>query len=602
MRAVCCSFASLLVVLGCGRSESREQDAAVTPDSGTPSDASLTDASAEPEDPHGTWRSALYPRGFLPIDEGGRADAEGRALQDYSYAGYHRGEVAPPFGEGTPARTVDAALGNGAANATSAIQTAIDDTCAAGGGVVRIPAGTYVVRLPTDASPEAIRIPCSHLVLRGDGPSETRIVFDDPLRARAKNVIGLRSSGGGVLDPAAGTAAHMLATSATGPTRTLTLADVAGLAVGDLVTVRNDVTAAFRAAHRMDAASTGEGDFWPASSFRGILYQRVVTAIEGDVITLDAPTRYPLLVRDAARVLEIATFIEESGVESLALGMVRNTTSSLTTGGEASHDDEYDTVGTTPYQVHASHAIRFDRVHDGWLYDVDSFEPSANAGTGIHVLSIGVEIASSSFRITVQDCDFGRPQYRGGGGNGYLMLVQGNDNLVAGSSTADARHGFILSGAVSGNVILRGRIIRSRYADDSHRFLAHANLFDAMVIDRGFLQSVNRGTTSTGAGFTGTEMVFWNPYVVQNHASLGNGCAVETSQLGHGYAIGSHAAAGQQARLCPDSFTNSYWATLDEGAPVDFTEGEGMGATLYPPSLYEHQRARRCVRQALACP
>ena len=42
--------------------------------------------------------------------------------------------------------------------------------------------------------------------------------------------------------------------------------------------------------------------------------------------------------------------------------------------------------------------------------------------------------------------------------------------------------------------------------------------------------------------------------------------------------------------------TNSYWATLDPGAPVDFTEGVGRGATLFPQSLFEEQRRRRLLR------
>jgi hypothetical protein len=299
-------------------------------------------------------------------------------------------------------------------------------------------------------------------------------------------------------------------------------------------------------------------------------------------------------------VFPIGTFIEESALESLSIGMVQNTTSSLTSGGEASHDEEYKTSGTTPYQVHASVAVNFSLTHDSWLYDVDTFSPSQNASSGVHVLSNGIVIAMSAFRINVEKCDFGRTQYRGGGGNGYLFHVQGNDNLFVDSTTTNARHGYIFNQAVSGNVFLRGKSKSSRLSDDSHRFLAHANLYDQMDLDGSFLQAVNRGSTSSGGGFTSTEHVFWNTHVTKNHGAA-QGCAVESAQYVWGYLIGSSASAGATAKLCPKSFSNSYWAGLDSGAPTDFVEGEDQGATLWPVSLYEAQRERRCARQALPC-
>lgn len=559
------------------------------------------DAAEEPPDPEGTWRSTLYPRGWLPLEEGGSADAEGRFLQDYSYAGYRQGVVRPPYGAGSPAVTIDAGLGNGTTDATSAIQGAIDATCSAGGGVVFLPAGTYRVRLPSDGATEALRIRCSHLVLRGAGPAETRILFDDALRARQKSVIAFSSpQGGGVWSPRAGATAKALTASVVAPTLTVDVADVDGLEVGDWVTVRNDNTDAFRAAHRMDAASTGAGDFWPSNTFRGLFYTRRIVALSGTRVTLDAPIRYPLETRDGARLFEIGTFIEESGIESLAIGMVQNSTSSLTSGGEASHDNEYNTSGTTPYQVHASTAVNLSQIHDGWLYDVDTFQPAQNTASGAHVLANGIYISPNAFRITIEKCDFGRPQYRGGGGNGYLFHIQGNDNLFVDATTTAARHGYIFNQAVSGNVFLRGRTTSSRLSDDSHRFLAHANLHDGLELDGAYLQAVNRGTTSTGAGFTSTEHVFWNTHVLRNH-NAADGCAVESAQFGFGYLIGSRAGEGATAGLCPESFSNNYWASLDAGAPPDFVEGEEQGATLWPTSLYEHQRERRCVRQSLDC-
>jgi hypothetical protein len=149
-------------------------------------------------------------------------------------------------------------------------------------------------------------------------------------------------------------------------------------------------------------------------------------------------------------------------------------------------------------------------------------------------------------------------------------------------------------------VILRGTTVDARYSDDTHSWLCQANSYDNMTLDRAFVQSVNRGTTSGGAGFTGTENAYWNTYVMQNHRSA-QGCAAETAQWGWGYAVVSRAASGAQAKLCPKSLSNGTWAKLNPGAPTDYVEGEGKGATLFPQSLYAEQLRLRCRRENLRC-
>jgi hypothetical protein len=171
---------------------------------------------------------------------------------------------------------------------------------------------------------------------------------------------------------------------------------------------------------------------------------------------------------------------------------------------------------------------------------------------------------------------------------------------VRDSSATEARHGFIFNHAVSGSVFRDVTIHRSRLTDDAHRFLAHANLYDGVVLDSAWLSAVNRGTTSTGAGFTSTQHVFWRTRVEANHPTA-DACAIESAQFGWGYLIGSSAASGATAELCPRSFTNGYWASLDPGTPEDFVEGEGMGDTLHPTSLHQSQLDARCAREGIDC-
>lgn len=553
-------------------------------------DALAPDGAAPDAAPPGP-RSALFPPGWLPLHAGGVADAEGRALPDFAYGGYHQGVTPPPHGVGAASITVDAALGDGVTDATAGIQAALTAACVAGGGVVRVPAGLYRLTFPAPTG-GALEIRCSGVVLRGDGPKLTRLWLDDPTQARNRAMIAAR--GGGNLYETAGTPTYPLTADALTPTKSLDVADPGVLAAGDYVAVRTDTTDDFRAEHRMDPATSGLADLWPSTSYRGVVYARRVTRVAGGKVDLDAPTHYPVKVRDGARVYRIGAYIAEVGIESLAVGMTENLTSPVP---EPASEEEYNTPGTTAYEVHASRAIELDRVRDAWIHDVESFRPAVNT-QNVHVLSSGILVGGTAFRVTVSACNFGFPLYRGGGGNGYLFHVQGSDTIVRDSRAERARHGFIINNAASGTVFLRDLSVNTRYGDDSHRYLAHANLYDGVRLDRAWLQAVNRGTTSTGAGFTSTQHVFWNTHVVANHPSA-RGCAIESAQWGHGYLLGGTSDPGATALLCPMSFSNATWARLDQGDPVDFAEAEGV--LLEPRSLYEAQRALRCAREGLTC-
>ena len=92
------------------------------------------------------WRSELYPESWSPADLGNFYTD--KVLQDFSYAGYKRGEEEIPVVTGPVFTVTDAAYGadnSGTNDATKAIQKAIDAACSAGGGVVYLPAGTYKV-------------------------------------------------------------------------------------------------------------------------------------------------------------------------------------------------------------------------------------------------------------------------------------------------------------------------------------------------------------------------------------------------------------------------------------------------------------------------
>jgi hypothetical protein len=136
--------------------------------------------------------------------------------------------------------------------------------------------------------------------------------------------------------------------------------------------------------------------------------------------------------------------------------------------------------------------VRFDRVANGWMQDVQSFATVDDT----HLQSGGVLVVRSR-HITVADCVMARPQHRGGGGNGYLYEVsRSNEILIRDSTGRDGRHNFIVNWdfSTNGTVFLRtlsedGRAengpITVTGLSEFHHALAMANLIDDSIAHDG---------------------------------------------------------------------------------------------------------------------
>ncbi|MDD2597817.1 MAG: glycosyl hydrolase family 28-related protein [Kiritimatiellae bacterium] len=504
------------------------------------------------------WRSTLYPESWIPTD----VDAQGRFLHDFSYAGYHQGELSiptdPPGSTYIVTNTPYNADNTGGNDATAAIQQAINDAAAAGGGVVYLPAGTYNVA--PGANSYALRINRSGVVLRGAGSNQTYICNTDP-SMRAKSVILVQPSTGDWHAPLSGS--EILAPSDIGyPSRTIPLSSVSGLSIGDTVILRADCTDDFIAEHLM----TG---LWNAD-LQGPAFCRKITSVNvaSNTINVDIPTRYYLKARDSARIYKVAPLLEEVGLEGFSIGMKQNYKSDW-------KEEDYIVPGTGAYEVHSSHAIKFKHARNSWVQRVSTYRPPANAGD-YHVLS-NILLLDESIHVTVRQCLFQKPQYKGGGGNGYGYTLSGNDCLITDCTAVSCRHNYDLkSMKTSGNVIHRSQGRSARLASDFHMHLSMANLFDSMSLNGDFLQAVYRPYGTILHGHSTTESVFWNTY------GTGSGTAVESRQWGWGYVIGTSGSRSSVTR-----------GTANNTAPEDFLEGQGSGATLEPQSLYLDQLAKR---------
>jgi len=501
----------------------------------------------------GPWRSALYPSDWTPAFE----DGEGHFLHDFSYAGFRLGEV-PEAGD-LPLFDVVADYGadpTGSVDATPAVQMAMDDAGAAGGGIVTLPAGLFRFE-------DVLKSSFSHVVIRGQGPTATRLYFT--------RTQGMSDTSHILFDaPLTSDLETLLAADAAPRSAVVEVADAAGLAAGDDVAVGLTITPELIEEHAMTGTWKAFNGTWQP------FYWRTVVAVDGqsspNTITLDVPIRYPAKTRDGASVRRQKGFLTGVGVESLGIA------------NAASWDEAW--------SLDRSHAIEIAHAADSFIRDVVSF-PSPNApetgkGSGAHLLSGGILVRESK-RVTVDHVEMSLAQNRGGGGNGYLFEIQrSSEVLIADSKGIDGRHNFIQNWGfgTTGCVFLRvesrgGRNLLSQ--DDGigftalselHHSLATANLVDSSVFDDGF-SIVNRNDESTGAGHTGTQNAMWN--------LRGKGM-LRSLQFGFGYVIGTLGLALVTESVLPMGLGTE---------PVDFVEGQELAATLEPPSLYEDQRKRR---------
>jgi hypothetical protein len=227
---------------------------------------------------------------------------------------------------------------------------------------------------------------------------------------------------------------------------------------------------------------------------------------------------------------------------------------------------------------------------------VGTFKPAAATGWSAldpreyHLQSCGVEVVESK-RVTVLSTTMQNAQHRGSGGNGYLFEVsRSNEVLFADCQGANGRHSFIQNWdfGTTGCVWLRcssaggrsvtlvaGVPVETQAYSEYHHSLALGNLVDSCTLEDGWY-SRNRGTESSGAGHTATQTVVWN--------ARGSG-RVFSANDAWGYVIGTSGGLSVDTSLLNPEAAGT--------APEDFVEGVGAGATLWPSSLYEEQRARR---------
>jgi len=466
---------------------------------------------------------------------------QGDRLPDFSHCGYGGGGV--PLPEAAVRVTLEPQAGD--TDDAPRIQQAIDQVGALPRGsdglrgAVLLKSGTYRCGM-------TLHLRTSGVVLRGEGDSEQGTVLLATYR-RPEPLIRI----GGIDGPKArGEPVEVAQAYVPVGAMSLTVENAAEFAVGQTVFVIRRGNAAWISAIAMDritprASNPGSTRQWQPFDLK---FDRVITAIDGNRLTLDAPLGCAIDRRwggGAVQRYDDPGRIEQCGVESLLARSVYDATKTAKQGAETVEVDE----------DHATWLVAFGAVKNAWARRLAT-EKFAH---GIAVFQTAAK------GVTVEDCSARAPVSVITGGRRYPYNIQDAQLVLVQRCSADrARHAFAVGSHVAGpNVFLDCRATNNYASSEPHHRWSVAGLFDNV---EGDIAIQDRQWMGSGHGWSGANYVAWNcrgTLVCQQPPTAQN------------FAIGF---TGERK---PGAFprTAGWWES--EGAPVA------------PRSLYQQQLADR---------
>jgi hypothetical protein len=398
--------------------------------------------------------------------------SRGDRVPDFSHAGYRGGGAALPK---IPARVrVASAEGDDGAR----IQAAIDHVSslpadpAGSRGAILLDRGRFEIA-------GQIKITARGVVLRGSGPGDdgTVLVATGTDRRTLISIAGAPHSG------SSSVAVAVVDDYVPVGSRKLRLANAGGLTLGSSVVIERPSPPEWIAQLGMDVAPARQPYSWKPGSFN-LRWDRTVTAIDGDTITLDAPLTTALdraLGGGTVTASNQSGLIAECGVENLRC------------------ESEFDPENPLDEQ-HAWSAIDLHCVRDAWVSDV----------TGVHFAGSVVNAGDHATRVTIQDCSAIDPVSELAGYRRMAFHTCGQQVLFL---RCRAEHG--VNDFTTGYLAAGPNVFLDCVANDTKGFSSSIGswssglLFDGVKIDGGSLRLDNLEIWNQGVGWAAANSMIW---------------------------------------------------------------------------------------------
>lgn len=425
------------------------------------------------------------------------ADSLGNRIPDFSHAGYKGGGVAIP---NVPIReTVWPVAGNDAEN----VQAAIDRVSAlppdANGfrGKVLLKMGTYELEKP-------IQIKASGVVLRGEGMSEIGTILIGKTIAQSQPPRGPRPA---LINIAGAAPVKIIEEGKQQITdkyvpvgaNSFTVASAKGLKVGEKIMVRRFGNEEWIKEIGQDSATVGRNR-WRAFP---INFDRVITAISGNLVTVDGPIFTAIDARWGGG--EILRYTDEERISQVGIENLRGISEydpSVRTRNYGNMDrDKLDPkfqYQGDEYFSDENHYFNFINISNAknvWVRNVSA----------LHFGNSVVQANPGTKWITVQDCESWEPVSMRMGARRFTFQMNGQFCLVQRCFSQKGRHSFVLQGSeASGNVFLDCKAVNPYSTSEPHNRWVNGVLYD----------NVKAPLTARYwdyiIGWAGANIVFWN--------------------------------------------------------------------------------------------
>lgn len=455
----------------------------------------------------------------------GQTNADNQ-VPDFSKSGYRGGGVAIPV---LPVvDSISPVEGDNRAHILAAIARVSALPADANGfrGALLLKAGVY----PVDGQ---LHIRAGGVVLRGEGNGRNGTVLIATQKTN-HNFLYVQGTGSGYGE-VAGTKVRIASPFVGTGARSFDVAAGHTFQAGDKIVVQKTPNDAW-----VDTLNMRQYG-WTASGYV-TQYEREVTAVSGNTITIDIPIMDPVETTLGGGEIyksNVTGRIQESGVENIRIESFF-----------LNNDDE----------SHGWIAVNFSRAENCWMKDV----VAKYFGYG------AVTLSGQTRFVTVQDCSMIDPKSQTTGGRKYSFnLGTASSILFMRCNTWGGRHDYVSGSKVTGpNVFVDCSADNTRDDVGPHHRWSTGQLYDNIYCGR--IRVQNRGASGTGHGWAGVQTMFWNIYSYQSDVK------VESPIGGRNWGIGAIGQARNGA---------GYW--------------ESWGTHVLPRSLYLAQLEERLGAQAV---
>ncbi len=428
------------------------------------------------------------------------ADSLGNKIPDFSNAGYKGGGVAIPY---VPVKiTVWPVIGDNSENIQSAINKVAAMPADAFGfrGAVLLKMGTYHLEKP-------IAIHASGIVLRGEGMSETGTVLVGKISKDAQGrAVRLRSaliniSGSSGWVPQEETKQVITDNYGAVGAKSFMVASAKGFRTGDKVLVRRAGNEDWIKELGQDSLTVGRYRWRPFV----ISYDRIITEIKGNTITIDAPVFTAIDTRWGGG--DIVKYIDTGRIEQVAIENLRGVSEydpsirmkaygNMDRGSFDGPVTKYEGDEYYADENHYFNFISFANTKNAWVRNISAF----------HFGSSVVQTTGNTKWITVQDCESWEPVSIRAGARRFTYQLNGQLSLVQRCFSQKGRHSFVMqTPSSSGNVFFNCEAVHPYSSSEPH-----ANWVNGALYDNVKAPLTARYWKDITIGWAGANTVFWN--------------------------------------------------------------------------------------------